>query len=131
MAKNGKNGVYGIGEFAIADPAANGAYPTSFPFKFKAIVSGSLMTAHHPPMTWRLRIRKTHMQSFLHQRQQKALLYRLTTCHLRHSKRFLAILPPTINGITSNQLRQNVTKLYKSRPRRSTIFRQRCFSGQR
>lgn len=27
MAKNGKNGVYGIDEFAIADPAANGAYP--------------------------------------------------------------------------------------------------------
>ncbi len=42
MAKTGKNGVYGIDEFSIADPAANGAYPTSFPFKFKAIVSGSL-----------------------------------------------------------------------------------------
>lgn len=42
MAKTGKNGVYGIEEFAIADPVANGGYPTNFPFKFKAIVSGSL-----------------------------------------------------------------------------------------
>lgn len=42
MAKTGKNGVYGIDEFAIADPVADGGYPTSFPFKFKAIVSGSL-----------------------------------------------------------------------------------------
>lgn len=37
-----KNGVYGIREFSIADCAANGAYPTNFPYKFKAIVSGSL-----------------------------------------------------------------------------------------
>lgn len=42
MAKTSKNGVYGIADFAIADPADNGAYPTSFPFHFKAIVSGSL-----------------------------------------------------------------------------------------
>ena len=42
MANTGKNGVYGIEEFAIADPVANGGYPTNFPFKFKAIVSGSL-----------------------------------------------------------------------------------------
>ena len=42
MAKTGKNGVYGIEEFSIADPVANGGYPTNFPFKFKAIVSGSL-----------------------------------------------------------------------------------------
>lgn len=41
MAKTGKNGVYGIDEFAIADPVESG-YPTSYPFKFKAIVSGSL-----------------------------------------------------------------------------------------
>ena len=37
-----KEGVFGIKEFAIADPAANGAYPTEFPYKFKAIVTGSL-----------------------------------------------------------------------------------------
>lgn len=42
MAKTGKDGVYGIDEFAIATPVENGAYPTSFPFKFKAIVQGSL-----------------------------------------------------------------------------------------
>lgn len=42
MATTGKNGVYGIDDFAIADPAANGGYPTRFPFHFKAIVSGSL-----------------------------------------------------------------------------------------
>lgn len=42
MANTGKNGVFGIDEFAIADPVANGAYPTTFPFKFKAIVSGSM-----------------------------------------------------------------------------------------
>lgn len=42
MASTGKNGVYGIDDFSIADPAANGAYPTNFPFHFKAIVSGSL-----------------------------------------------------------------------------------------
>lgn len=37
-----KNGVYGIREFSIADCAENGAYPITFPYKFKAIVSGSL-----------------------------------------------------------------------------------------
>ena len=37
-----KEGVFGIKEFAIAEPAANGAYPTEFPYKFKAIVTGSL-----------------------------------------------------------------------------------------
>lgn len=51
MAKNGKNGVYGIDDFAIADPAANGAYPTSFPFKFKAIVSGSVTFNDSAPST--------------------------------------------------------------------------------
>lgn len=51
MAKTGKNGVYGIGEFAIADPAENGGYPTTFPFKFKAIVSGSLTFNDNPAST--------------------------------------------------------------------------------
>lgn len=37
-----KEGVFGIKEFAIATPAANGGYPTEFPYKFKAIVTGSL-----------------------------------------------------------------------------------------
>lgn len=37
-----KNGVYGIREMAIADCAANGAYPKTFDYKFKAIVQGSL-----------------------------------------------------------------------------------------
>ena len=37
-----KNGVFGIKEFALGECVANGGYPTTFPLKLKAIVSGSL-----------------------------------------------------------------------------------------
>lgn len=37
-----KNGVFGIKEFALATCVENGGYPTTFPLKLKAIVSGSL-----------------------------------------------------------------------------------------
>lgn len=124
--------MYGIDEFAIATPAENGAYPTSFPFKFKAIVQGSLSFNDNAASTTDVEIEDSEDPYAVLTSSAATKGFTVQTYDMSPEtyKEILGFTSTDQNGTTSSQQKHRYSKLYRLRQRYSTTSLQRCSNGQ-